>query len=106
MTRGLPHKLTQSLSYLVKERVDYERHRYSGASAWNPKLDPSSVEYKPQVFAQGKRASNRSNGQERQKALGDEAWGALGEVVQMAEGRHGISLGRIVERRGYALLRA
>jgi hypothetical protein len=30
----------------------------------------------------------------RHKRFDRSAWGALGEVVRMAEGRHGISLGR------------
>jgi len=41
------------------------------------------------------RARNRVAKQRRQEAFDRNAWGALGEVVRMAEGRDGISLGRV-----------
>jgi hypothetical protein len=41
------------------------------------------------------RARNRVAKQQRQEDFDRNAWGALGEVVRMAEGRDGISLGRV-----------
>lgn len=40
----------------------------------------------------------REESEQRYRALSDDAWGALGGVIKMAEGAHGIVLGRIIQR--------
>jgi hypothetical protein len=44
------------------------------------------------------RAKNKAEKMQRQAAFDESGWGALGEVIRMAEGRHGISLGRVTFR--------
>lgn len=72
-----------------------KKHYYSVSSTWKPNLDPSSPEYKPKpVVPLLQRTRNKAEKLKRQETFDRNAWGALNEVVSMAEGRHGISLGR------------
>jgi hypothetical protein len=64
-------------------------------ATWKPQLDPSSPEYLPKpIVAQTQKLRNKEEKKKRQEGFDRNAWGALGEVVRMAEGRHQISLGR------------
>lgn len=69
-----------------------KKHYYSLSGHWKPNLEPSSDEYKPRPVTQ--RVINRDEKRRRQDTFDRYAWGALGEVVRMAEARHGVSLGR------------
>jgi len=97
-SRGLPHQLTRNLSRLQRGHLKWTRNHYSTISkTWRPHLDPSSPEYAPKVFVSQKAISKARKTEERlrkQAAFDRSCWGALGEVVRMAEGTHGISLGR------------
>lgn len=93
-TRGLAHSLTKNLSLLRREHLIWFRdHHYSFSGQWNPSLPPGSTEYQP-------RDSERRPAQKERKArvrvFQQQAWGALSEVVRMAEGRDGVVLGRMV----------
>ena len=99
-SRGLPHRVTRNMAQLQIKHLKWaKKHYYSSSGHWKPNLDPSSDEYKPKHFTQ--RAKNREEKRRRQDAFERCAWGAMGEVVRMAEARHRISLGRVTfnERR-------
>jgi hypothetical protein len=53
----------------------------------------NSPQYSPQIPTRKESISKIKR--QHQKVFDFNAWGALGEVVRMAEGRHGISLGRM-----------
>ena len=93
-SRGLPHKLTQNLSTLLRHHLKWTTHHYyyAASSTWKPNLPASSPEYAPTPLTL--RSKNFAKKQERKAVFDKNAWGALGEVVRMAEGRHNISLGR------------
>ena len=92
-SRGLPHKLTRNLSLLLYANAEWwERRNFSPTQYWNPRLPPSSPRYHPpqmEIEAPSKKDEKIT----RRKDFDDKAWGALGQVVRMAEGRHHISLG-------------
>ncbi|KAI0937740.1 hypothetical protein AcW1_003818 [Taiwanofungus camphoratus] len=94
-SRGLPHVLTRNIHLLLKSY-----HRYAAQKRnferqhWNGQLPPSSDRYKPRTVILGSRVVNQENKKAKWARVDDEAWGAIGEVVLMAEGKHGISLGR------------
>jgi len=83
-SRGLAHKLTRNLSFLHFGFQKYqESTRYSIKQAWNPQQQG----YKPVRQAHSSQTmAERFDGQ---------SWGALEETVRMAEGKSGLSLGRM-----------
>jgi len=101
-SRGLPHELTRNLSFLVLGNREWsERHYFQPTQYWKPQLPPTSKEYQPTpVLPDTQKARNREAKLQRWQAFDDKAWGALGQVIRMAEGRHGISLGRVTPVKG------
>jgi len=95
-SRGLPHELTQNLSFLLGHHLKWtQKHYYTSSGTWRPQLDPSSPEYLPWPMAlPTQKMRDKAEKMKKHKRFDRSAWGALGEVVRMAEGRHGISLGR------------
>jgi hypothetical protein len=83
-SRGLAHKLTRNLSFLHYGFQIYQRstHYYS-THLW----DPQQREYKPARQAQ--------RSQSMAKRFDRQSWGALEETARMAEGKSGITLGRM-----------
>lgn len=81
-TKGIAHKVTRNLAYLVDSHV--ARSRPLGANKW----DPHRKSYEPAI-PKSKASSPRRIEIERN------AWFAVGETVRMAEGMAGISLGRL-----------
>lgn len=93
ISRGLPHDLTRNLSFLhLGNREGSERLFFHSPQYWKPQL-PSTAYHPP---PESQRVKNREARLERWRDLDNSAWGALGQVVRMAEGRHGISLGRVI----------
>ncbi|KAF9816801.1 hypothetical protein IEO21_03881 [Rhodonia placenta] len=96
-SRGLAHRLTSNLNLLQREH-EFQATRlgaYEHAHYWNPKLPVMSEYYQPKPMASGPRANRKEDKKDRWRKLDMKAWGALGEAITMAEGRDGISLGRI-----------
>lgn len=95
-SRGLPHELTRNISSLVDNNIKWsQRHYYSALKTWKPQLPPDSEEYIPKpVIPTTQKGRNKAEKERRQKEFDRNAWGALGEVVRMAEGRDGLCLGR------------
>jgi hypothetical protein len=81
-TKGVAHKVTRNLAYLVDSHV--ARSRPLGAIKW----DPRRKSYEP-TKPKSKSTSPRRAELERN------AWFAVGETVRMAEGMARISLGRL-----------
>jgi hypothetical protein len=76
-----------------------QHHYYAIASTWRPQLGLNDPAYSCKDTPTRK---DRTREKKKEQADFDRnAWGALGEVVRMAEGRDGISLGRMnfVERK-------
>ena len=64
---------------------------------WNPQLSPDSPEYSlqpPSVFSTT--ARKRAIKQESINEMDNKVWGALGEVLDMAQGRDGLVMGKVV----------
>lgn len=85
------------MSLLAGSHVKWaHRHFDMPSGTWKPNLAPNSPEYQPKPPSKGRdREQKRLAG----RAFDRTAWGALGEVVMMAEGRHGISLGRVTRNK-------
>ncbi|KAJ7286924.1 hypothetical protein C8J57DRAFT_1215219 [Mycena rebaudengoi] len=90
-SKGLSHRLTRNLALLVRgeqARVDYEL-----LPVWKSNLNTTDPLYRadfrdPQYAASQKRQMEAAP-----------AWDAMQEVIRMAEGRHGITLGRMILKR-------
>ena len=83
-SRGLAHKLTRNISFLHFGFQNYQTvTRYGLPLNWNP----HQQDYKP---ARQVRAS-----QIRAEKFEGQNWGALEETARMAEGKSGLSLGRM-----------
>ncbi|KAJ7033407.1 hypothetical protein C8F04DRAFT_957651 [Mycena alexandri] len=90
-SRGLAHQLTRNLAHLAHSeqgRINAQRR-----PEWKPDLPVGSLEYKP-FFVD----HHRSQVQQEQ-AEASHTWDALEEVVRMAEGRHELSLGKVLIKR-------
>jgi hypothetical protein len=83
-SRGLSHKLTRNLSFLHFGFQKYQEDtRYGTIRYW----DPHQQQYKPAREARlSQQAAENFDGQ---------SWGALEETARMAEGKSGLSLGRM-----------
>lgn len=91
-SRGLPHRLTRNLVSLVySQKYILEHEKFPD---WNPKLPIDSPNYDP--VQNELRLRKKTLMKAQQDGLNKKAWAALGEVVQMSEGRDGVSLGRVV----------
>lgn len=85
-SRGLPHDVTRNLASLQRRHNHWATDKYNRPSqAWNPSL-PLTEYREPKKLK--KRAGDNSK-------LDEQAWNALGDVVRMAEGRDGLTLGRV-----------
>ena len=96
-SRGLSNDVVKRLVHLAQTNYHWTSERLIGHTrVWNPKLDPKSPEYStlpPSMYA-----SNVVKVRERREKKAEfdaKCWGALGEVIRMAEARDGLSLGRI-----------
>ncbi|KAI0262211.1 hypothetical protein BC834DRAFT_925299 [Gloeopeniophorella convolvens] len=87
-SRGLANNLTRNLSLLHFRFQFYQQGRHYGHSQ---RWQPQQGQYRP---AKLPRPSDL-----KAHAFDDQCWGALEETVRMAEGKSGLSLGRMVFRR-------
>ena len=92
VSRGLPHDLTKNLSLLVYRHERWWTDRYLAplSPEWNPHRPPDPID------VSSPRARKRGEKRRRWREMDDRAWDAISEVVRMAEGRDGLSLGRVV----------
>lgn len=82
-SRGLPHNVTRNLTSVMRTAsVSRSRRRFR----WNPKLEATSKAYQPKSLASLQKDIEM-------QTFNDEAFGAFGEIIKMAEGRHEILLG-------------
>jgi hypothetical protein len=96
-TRGLSHELTTNIARFQSNHLTWAHyHFYSVTSTWKPNMKPTNPAYLPMDTTKVKE-KDRAKDKRRQRHVAFErnAWGALGEVVRMAEGRDGVSLGRM-----------
>ncbi|KAI5117943.1 hypothetical protein M0805_004708 [Coniferiporia weirii] len=95
LSRGLPHRVVSRLNFLARSNYGWSMgHYHTPAILWNPQLPPNSPEYKirpPSEIPGGKKKVEK---RAEDMQLNSAAWGPLGEVIQMAEGRDGLVLGR------------
>ena len=100
ISKGLPHRLTRNLSFLLlKHNIWWSQRIFASNKHWNPSLPPDSPAYRPPTPAEQSKQQKKEEKLRPWKELDESAWGALGQVVRLAEGRHDISLGTIVSRR-------
>lgn len=89
-SRGLPSKVTRNIASLQRRHNYWTNDKYNRPSqAWNPSLP--LAEYREPKKPPRKRAGESDK-------LDEQAWNALGEVVRMAEGRDGLTLGRVKDK--------
>ncbi|PCH35723.1 hypothetical protein WOLCODRAFT_140046 [Wolfiporia cocos MD-104 SS10] len=93
-SRGLAHRATRNLQSVMRARSAGGVQKQK----WNPQLSPSSEHYKPITIVRGTRAGNRLDKIKQSAQVEENAWNALGEAITMAEGRDGITLGRLRNR--------
>jgi len=83
-SRGLAHRLTRNLSTLHFSFQEYQmRTRYGRRQAWNPQQ---------QVYHPARQARPS---QIEAEIFDNQCWGALEETARMAEGKGGLTLGRM-----------
>ncbi|KAL5504493.1 hypothetical protein ACEPAH_7154 [Sanghuangporus vaninii] len=98
-SRGLSNDVVKRLVFLSQSNYHWTAGRLlvSGRPReWDPQLDRNSPEYStlpPSIYASNKVKSTEKRAKEAE--FDAKCWGALGEVVQMAEARDALSLGRI-----------
>jgi hypothetical protein len=97
VSRGLAHKITRNLRWLRRSHVLWvEKSYYSHKPFWKPQLPPKSTQYQPYSLPAPDSKHDYALRKNRKIRLFDEQCSnALGEVIEMAEGRHGIILGRL-----------
>lgn len=98
LSRGLTHRVTSHISLLMRSN-----HAWNIASRnqnqqriWNPHLPPDSPEYSlqpPSSFSPN--VLKRAKKQEKIMELDNKIWGALGEVINMAEGKDELVMGKV-----------
>lgn len=83
-SRGLSHKLTRNLGYLVYA----ERQRVKGFKlpVWDPQTPGALVKVQP---------SRRLAAKQKHEQLVAKALGPLSQVVKLAEAKDGLTLGRV-----------
>ncbi|KAH9833530.1 uncharacterized protein C8Q71DRAFT_773888 [Rhodofomes roseus] len=102
-SRGLPHRVTRNMSHLLwsyrfyTSKVSLWEHD-SSRPRWKPNLPQNHDAYKPHGLKPGTRLEDIQSRKARRADMNDEQWAALDEVILMAEGREGLSLGRITRR--------
>ncbi|PFH45601.1 hypothetical protein AMATHDRAFT_158607 [Amanita thiersii Skay4041] len=84
-SRGLSHKVTRNLAYLVLS--EQQRIRAHLLNSWNPQ--------KPMALAEASRVKKKEKNREYREFIG-KAWTGLSQVVKLAEAKDGITVGRIV----------
>jgi len=96
-SKGVAKKAIQNLSFLHRSHRTWVRERYYGQkNIWKPNL--KSGEYHPPILPpRDGRSRFYQNLEQKQNArvYDEDAWNPLSELVQMAEGRDGVSLGRV-----------
>jgi hypothetical protein len=90
-SRGLPHQVTKNLTKLVLSEKRRQWAIETSYPVWDPKADrtPSQVAS----------VLKRQNKTRQARAFAGNALAALTEVIQMAEGRDELSLGRVILQR-------
>lgn len=98
-SHGLGHQLTRNLTMLSRlehhRAVQDRRVAIALLPRWNPRLAPDSPEYAPHPRPRDKRTENKEAKRARHRLMDDEVWSAFGEAIRLAEGRAGVSLGRV-----------
>lgn len=95
VAKGLPHQVTRNLSKLVrvnKAKMDPPPYRLDGG-VWNGTLPPNHEAYKPGHVKTKRR--NKPARQREKDLLSDRSPFLLNEIIGMAEGFGGVSLGRM-----------
>ncbi|EPQ55341.1 hypothetical protein GLOTRDRAFT_76713 [Gloeophyllum trabeum ATCC 11539] len=102
-SRGLAHKLTRNLASLQSYHEQWAQRRYhKPGREWDPSLPPHDPRYHDPTTAVNyglSKSSAKREQQKHQQGINDAAWGALGEVVRLSEGRDKMWLGRVSYRR-------
>lgn len=93
VSRGLPHQVTRNLHRMMDANSTLRDPSLPNKKPWRGQLSSDAPEYKR------KRIKPTSPTQEEQKALFRACPRLLGEIVGMAEGWGGLSLGRTQRRR-------
>lgn len=97
VSRGLAHKITRNLKWLRQNHVSWvEEMYYAHKGSWKPQLPRRSEKYLPYSLpTPGSRADQILRKNRKMRLFDEQCSNAIGEVVKMAEGRHGIILGRL-----------
>ena len=99
-TRGLSHRMTRNLSHLASAYDLNGNHNPDEPPllCWRPDLPPDSPQYIPRSIEHPglhRPMTKRAQDMDLRIKLNKEVWSAFGEVIELAEARDGLSLGRI-----------
>ncbi|KII95523.1 hypothetical protein PLICRDRAFT_662045 [Plicaturopsis crispa FD-325 SS-3] len=96
-SRGLPHALTLNLLRLRTTHLAWTRAAfYKTRGRWNPQSPPPAPSSPARASTSTNPAKQLREAKEARLArVNARGWGALGEVVSMAEARDGLFLGRV-----------
>ena len=98
VARGLPHDVTRNL-YLMRAANDATIDpppSALGGAIWNGQLPPGDARYQPG----SSHLRKVKNAQQRERErVSSRAMDALSDLIGMAEGRGGVSLGRVERQR-------
>ena len=98
VARGLPHDVTRNLNLMRAANdatIDPPPSALGGA-IWNGQLPPGDARYQPG----SSHLRKVKNAQQRERErVSSRAMDALSDLIGMAEGRGGVSLGRVERRR-------
>ncbi|OAX37401.1 hypothetical protein K503DRAFT_693426 [Rhizopogon vinicolor AM-OR11-026] len=97
VSRGLAHKIIRNLRWARKNHVVWvEKSYYAHKPFWKPQLPPTSTQYQPHSLpTPGSKQDYTLRRTRKTKLFDEQCSNALGEVIKMAEGRHGVILGRL-----------
>lgn len=97
VSRGLTHKITRNLKWLRQNHVLWvEKSYYAHRHYWKPQLPQTSEKFLPYPLPKpGSRPDLILRNNRKMRLFDEQCSNAIGEVVKMAEGRHGIILGRL-----------
>lgn len=103
-TRGLSHRITRNLTHLASayDLTGSYNPDEPPPLSWRPDLPTDSPQYMPRSIdppGHLRPVTKRMQDMDLRIKLNKEIWSAFGEVINMAEARDNLSLGRIKPKR-------
>jgi hypothetical protein len=95
MSHGLPSRLVGNLSQIQSQLRKGRDFAQGERRTWNPQLAPDSPSYKAPDIRANASLDKKKQKEQLWRAIDDEAYNPIGEVIKLAEGRDKLTLGRM-----------